>query len=90
MTEPTTEMIDQWFRDAVACGDSPQHAYFSVANAAASWAREQALEEAAKVCEEKEDDYQQREGLRYAELKTDAQTGCGECAYAIRALKGKS
>jgi hypothetical protein len=49
MTEPTTEMIDQWFREAIARGDSPQHAYFSVANAAAAWAREQALNEAERA-----------------------------------------
>ena len=39
----------------------------------------------ARVCEEIEDDYQKRESLRYAELRTDAQTGASDCAYRIRA-----
>ena len=42
-------------------------------------------EECAKVCEEIEDDYRERESLRYAELKTDAQTGASDCAHRIRA-----
>ena len=42
-------------------------------------------ERAATVCERIADDYNRREGLKYAELKTDAQTGADECAYAIRA-----
>ena len=46
-------------------------------------------EACAKVCEEIEDDYQERESLRYAELKTDAQTGASDCAHRIRA-RGES
>ena len=42
-------------------------------------------EACAKVCEEIEDDYRERESLRYAELKTDAQTGASDCAHRIRA-----
>ena len=42
-------------------------------------------EACAKVCEEIEDDYRERESLRCAELKTDAQTGASDCAYRIRA-----
>lgn len=42
-------------------------------------------EECAKVCEAIEDEYQKREGLRYPELKTDAETGAADCAAAIRA-----
>ena len=42
-------------------------------------------EACAKACEEIEDDYRERESLRYAELKTDAQTGASDCAAAIRA-----
>ena len=41
-------------------------------------------EACAKVCEEIEDDYRDRESLRYAELKTDAQTGASDCAHRIR------
>lgn len=42
-------------------------------------------ERAARVCERIADDYNQRESLKYAELKTDAETGANECADAIRA-----
>lgn len=42
-------------------------------------------EACAKVCEEIEDEYRERESLRYAELRTDAQTGASDCAYRIRA-----
>ena len=42
-------------------------------------------EACAQVCEEIEDDYRERESLRYAELKTDAQTGASACAHRIRA-----
>ena len=41
-------------------------------------------EACAKVCEEIEDDYRERESFRYAELKTDAQTGASDCAHRIR------
>ena len=42
-------------------------------------------ERAAMVCERIADAYNRREGLRHPELKTDAETGADECAYAIRA-----
>ena len=42
-------------------------------------------ERAARVCERIADDYNQREGLKCAELTTDANTGANECADAIRA-----
>ena len=42
-------------------------------------------ERAAQVCDRIADDYNRREGLKYAELKTDAETGANECAAAIRA-----
>ena len=42
-------------------------------------------EACAKVCEEIEDEYCERESLRYAELKTDAQTGASDCAHRIHA-----
>ena len=46
-------------------------------------------EACARACEEIEDDYRERESLRYAELRTDAQTGASDCAYRIRA-RGES
>lgn len=39
----------------------------------------------AQVCDSIEDDYYRREGLKYAELKNDAETGARDCAAAIRA-----
>ena len=42
-------------------------------------------EACAKVCEKISDEYDEDEGLKYAELRTDAATGCGDCAAAIRA-----
>lgn len=52
-----------------------------------AWARTRVRverEACAKVCEEIEDEYRERESLRYAELRTDAQTGASDCAYRIR------
>ena len=40
---------------------------------------------AAQVCDRIADDYNERERFKYAELRTDAQTGAEECACAIRA-----
>ena len=42
-------------------------------------------EECAKVCEDIEEAYQRQESIRYPALRTDAETGSGECAAAIRA-----
>ena len=53
------------------------------AETAAAVAKER--ERAATVCERIADDYNRSEGLKYAELKTDAQTGADECGDAIRA-----
>lgn len=41
-------------------------------------------ERCAKLCEGIGDDYQTRESHKWAELKTDAQTGAHDCAAAIR------
>jgi hypothetical protein len=38
------------------------------------------------LCEAISDQYREREGLRYPELRSDAETGAGECAAAIEAL----
>ena len=45
----------------------------------------QERERAAQVCDRIADDYNRREGLKYPELKTDAETGANKCADAIRA-----
>ena len=49
-------------------------------------------EACAKVCEKISDDYDENEGRKYAELRTDAATGGRDCASAIRARgeKGQS
>ncbi len=39
----------------------------------------------AKLCEDIGDAYQAKEAYKWAELKTDAQTGAHDCAAAIRA-----
>ena len=46
----------------------------------------------AKVCEKISDEYDENEGRKYAELRTDAATGGRDCASAIRARgeKGQS
>lgn len=49
--------------------------------------REDALEEAAKACDEISDKYYQGEHRRFPELKTDAEAGADDCANRIRALK---
>jgi hypothetical protein len=41
------------------------------------------------LCEAISDQYREREGLRYPEMRTDAETGAGECAAAIEALGTK-
>lgn len=46
-------------------------------------------EECAKVCEAISDEYHRREGFKYPEMKTDAETGASDCEAAIRA-RGKT
>lgn len=43
------------------------------------------MERAAEICEGIADDYEKREGRKYPEMKSDAQTGASDCEYAIRA-----
>ena len=45
----------------------------------------QGMERAAKICEGIAEDYEKREGRKYPEMKSDAQTGASDCEYAIRA-----
>jgi hypothetical protein len=42
-------------------------------------------ERCAKVCEDVSDEFQLNEGKKYAELKTDAESGALHCAARIRA-----
>lgn len=41
-------------------------------------------EACARLCEDLSDEYQRTEGRKYPELKSDAETGAGRCADAIR------
>ena len=41
-------------------------------------------ERCAKLCEDIGDGYQAREAYKWAELRSDAQTGAHDCAAAIR------
>lgn len=43
-------------------------------------------ERAAMCCEAEADRHRKRDELKWAELKQDAETGAGDCAYAIRSL----
>jgi subtilisin-like proprotein convertase family protein len=42
-------------------------------------------EACAKVCDDISEEYCQREGKRLPSLRTDAESGAGDCAEAIRA-----
>ncbi len=92
MTTETEDLLwrrfNEWFRarrpDYPSEWDAYQAGHADAkAETAAAVAAER--ERAARVCERIADDYNQREGLKYAELKTDAETGANECADAIRA-----
>ena len=77
-------LASQWKYNGVVDGEPCiVQPLFTAPQLAAAVAAER--ERAATVCERIADDYNRREGLKYAELKTDAQTGADECADAIRA-----
>ena len=79
------EFLDEWHRQANEYGASLTRDQRDIAEQAWLIATQQEREACAKVCDEIEDDYREREGRLYAELKTDAQTGASDCAYRIRA-----
>ena len=79
---------DQVLRIATQCGDDVTHTLPEDLEFLERFAEAVAAEEreaCAKVCEEVEDEYRERESLMYAELRTDAPTGASDCAYRIRA-----
>lgn len=49
--------------------------------------RNAALEEAALACEKVQEDFEERDGGKWPELRVDAATGASDCASTIRALK---
>lgn len=67
---------------ALTCGEEALLRAWAAAYAAAAVAAER--ERCAKVCEDIGDAYQAKEAFKWAELKTDAQTGAHDCAEAIR------
>ncbi len=88
-TPLTDEMVYQWQLEAsrhveetLTQSDDWHFAYDrKVAQLAASWAREQALEEAAKVCDHE---------WNGDSSSVDYDQACNDCAQAIRALKEKA
>lgn len=52
--------------------------------------RDQALREAEEAAEKVRDQFQERDGGKWPELRDDAATGAGECVDAIRALRTTS
>lgn len=52
-------------------------------------ARDDALEGAAKICEDVADRYEAQDGGKWPELRADAKDGAQSCEYAIRAMKDK-
>lgn len=85
MNEDTRAAFEAWFdRFGFDRAEYPER--FSAWEAARQAYRHEALEEAAKACDAVGDDYAKREGHRYPELKSDAQTGARDCEAAIRAL----
>lgn len=52
--------------------------------------RASVLEEAAMACEDISDEYGDREGGKWPELKSDAQSGAKACENAIRALASQT
>ena len=47
--------------------------------------RAEGMRMAAEICEHISDEYREREGCRYPELKTDAESGASDCESSIRA-----
>lgn len=75
MTEPTKEQIEAWWEEWARTTPFYTNMVLFISERAAAWAREQALEEAAKVCDDQWRD------------SDDAAIACGDCATTIRALK---
>ena len=81
----TSAWAGQYASLKMQCGWEGYQAGYATAKAETAAAVAKERERAATVCERIADDYNRREGLKYAELKTDAETGANECADAIRA-----
>ena len=79
------EAFEAWLSEWSAQHPCQQWTHFSVWQAACQWQREQD----AKACDGISDEFQRREGTKYAELRTDAESGARECAAAIRAADGE-
>ncbi len=77
--KPTIEQVTNWALEGFQKGRTA--VYDHLAQCAASWAREQALEEAAKVCDHE---------WNGDSSSVDYDQACNDCAQAIRALKEKA
>ena len=85
----TSDEITRMAREAGFVGMDGSHGALGRFAALVAAAEREAC---AKVCEKIYDEYDENEGLKYAELRTDAATGGRDCAAAIRARgeKGQS
>lgn len=84
------EQIDARFTEPPVNGSNVVHItelHWQQIKAELAKVRGDALEEAAKACDEISDKYYQDEHRRFPELKTDAEAGADDCANRIRALK---
>ncbi len=78
--EQLTKIVDRCADASGWCGLDSSTMYGEFALDVAKSVRE----ECAKLCDDISDKYERREGHRYPELKSDAQTCAADCAYAIR------
>ncbi len=86
----TRDEIDAMWQQALckAVADGEMYTRYQFAELLEAKVRADEREACAKVCEDIEEAYQRQERMRHPILRTDAETGSGECADAIRA-RGK-
>jgi hypothetical protein len=92
--------FEAWMRDKNPCHRLYlQNGKYPTLNVERAWGvwqasrrtyRASVLEEAARACEDIADEYGDREGGKWPELKSDAQSGAKACENAIRALAAKT
>lgn len=76
-----------WSRWKFPADLSWKEAVIALARAIEREVHQQALEDAARVCDSVADKYLESDDAKWPEMKSDAQTGANSCADAIRALK---
>lgn len=89
-------LMEAGCRENMACGPCGHYRKPSTELAWLAWQasrinyRASVLEEVAQACEDISDEYGDREGGKWPELKSDAQSGAKACENAIRALALKT